>query len=76
MEKAYLKFRDDLIISQQEFEKTTYYVIKDPITHKFFRIKELEYFITRQLDGKTSPEEVVKSFQEHFHIQLPLDFAH
>jgi len=73
MEKAYLKFRDDLIISQQEFEKTTYYVIKDPITHKFFRIKELEYFITRQLDGKTSPEEVVKSFQEHFHIQLPLE---
>ncbi|MFH1336623.1 MAG: efflux RND transporter periplasmic adaptor subunit [Candidatus Zixiibacteriota bacterium] len=73
MEKIYPKFRDDLIISQQEFEKTTYFVIKDPITHKFFRVKELEYYITQQLDGKTSPEEIAQSFQDHFHIQLPLE---
>ncbi len=67
------KFRDDLIISQQEFEKATYYVIKDPITQKFFRIKEFEYFIARNLDGTTSPEEVARKFQEHFNIPLPLD---
>jgi putative peptide zinc metalloprotease protein len=73
MEKPFPKFRDDLIISQQEFEKITYFVIKDPITHKFFRVKELEYFITQQLDGKTSPEEIAQSFQDHFHIQLPLE---
>jgi putative peptide zinc metalloprotease protein len=73
MAQSYPKFRNDLIISQQEFEKVTYYVIKDPITQKFFRIKEFEYFISQNLDGKTSPEEIAQKFQEHFGIRLPLD---
>ena len=73
MEKSYPKFRDDLIISRQEFEKTIYFIIKDPITNKFFRVKELEYFIAKRLDGKTSPEEITQSFQDHFHIRLPLE---
>ena len=73
MDKTYPKFRDDLIISQQEFEKITFYVIKDPITRKFFRIKEFEYFITSKLDGKTSPDLIAQSFQDRFHIQLPLE---
>jgi putative peptide zinc metalloprotease protein len=73
MNQSYAKFRDDLIISQQEFEKVTYYVIKDPITQKYFRIKEFEYFITQNLNGETSPEEIARRFQEHFKIQLPLD---
>ena len=73
METAFPKFREDLIVSRQEFEKTTFYVIKDPITRKFFRIKEFEYFITSKLDGKTSPEQVVQSFQDRFQIQLPLE---
>jgi putative peptide zinc metalloprotease protein len=73
MDESYPKFRDDLIINQQEFEKVTYYVVKDPITQKFFRIKEFEYFISQNLDGKTSPEEIAQKFQEHFNIRLPLD---
>jgi putative peptide zinc metalloprotease protein len=73
MAERYPKFRDDLITSQQEFEKITYYVIKDPITQKFFRIKEFEYFITQNLDGETSSEEIAEKFQKHFNIQLPLD---
>jgi putative peptide zinc metalloprotease protein len=73
MDQSYKKFREDLIISQQEFERVTYYVIKDPITQKFFRIKEFEYFISQNLDGKTSSEEIAQKFQEHFGIRLPLD---
>jgi biotin carboxyl carrier protein len=71
MESSYPKFRDDLIISQQEFDKVTYYVIKDPITQKFFRMKEFEYFISRNLDGESSPEQIAGRFEEHFNIQLP-----
>ena len=70
MDKTYPKFRDDLIISRQEFDKTTYYVIKDPVTQKFFRIKEFEYFITCNLDGATSEQEVVEKFERRFAIQL------
>jgi len=73
MKKSYPKFRDDLIISQQEFEKVTYFVIKDPITRKFFRIKEFEYFITQNLDGEIPPEQIAERFGKHFNIQLPLD---
>jgi len=73
MEKSYPKFRDDLIISQQEFEKVPYYVIKDPITQKFFRIKEFEYFITRKLNGEIPPEQIALSFEKHFNIRLPSD---
>ncbi|KPL00819.1 MAG: hypothetical protein AMJ91_03045 [candidate division Zixibacteria bacterium SM23_73_3] len=73
MKESYPKFRDDLIISQQKFEKITYYVIKDPITQKFFRIKEFEYFITQKLNGETPPEQIALSFEAHFNIRLPLD---
>jgi putative peptide zinc metalloprotease protein len=76
MKKSYPKFRDDLIISQQEFEKVTYFVIKDPITRKFFRIKEFEYFITQNLDGEIPPEQIAERFGKHFNIQLPLDTLH
>lgn len=73
MKENYPKFRDDLIISQQEFEKVTYYVIKDPISQRFFRIKEFEYFITQNLNGETPPEQIAQKFSQHFKIQLPLD---
>lgn len=73
MSRSHPKFREDLIISRQEFEKTTYYVIKDPVTRKFFRIKEFEYFITRNLDGETPPDEVIDRFQKRFDVKLPPD---
>ncbi|MFQ6032637.1 MAG: hypothetical protein ACE5K2_06925, partial [Candidatus Zixiibacteriota bacterium] len=73
MAQSYPKFRGDLIISQQKFEKVTYYVIKDPITRKFFRLKEFEHFITQNLDGKTPPEEIAQKFQKHFNIRLHLN---
>ncbi len=72
MENAHPKFRNDLIVSRQEFESTTYYVIKDPVTRRFFRVKEFEYFIARTLDGKTPPERIPEKFQERFGIRLPL----
>ncbi|NIN00450.1 MAG: HlyD family efflux transporter periplasmic adaptor subunit [candidate division Zixibacteria bacterium] len=73
MQEGYPRFRDDLIISQQEFEKVTYFVIKDPVTQKFFRIKEFEYFICQNLDGKSSPEQIAQRFEGRFEIQLPLE---
>ncbi len=70
MAGEYPKFRDDLIISQQEYEGKTYYVIKDPLTNKFFRIKEPEYFITRNLDGQKSNQEIIGEFEKKFQIKL------
>jgi putative peptide zinc metalloprotease protein len=71
MEKAFPRYREDLIESQQKFEGKTYFVIKDPLTSKFFRIKEYEHFITQKLDGKTSLEKVKEEFEKNFQILLP-----
>ncbi|HVP36781.1 MAG TPA: efflux RND transporter periplasmic adaptor subunit [Terriglobales bacterium] len=70
MAGEYPKFRKDLIISQQEFEGKTYYVIKDPITRKFFRLKEPEYFITQNLDGEKSNQQIIEEFEKKFQIKL------
>ena len=51
VENSHPKFRNDLIVSRQEFESTTYYVIKDPVTRRFFRVKEFEYFIAEKFDA-------------------------
>jgi len=72
MAGEYPKFRKDLIISQQEYEGKTYYVIKDPITRKFFRLKEPEYFITQNLDGAKSNQEIIQEFERKFQVKLDL----
>jgi len=43
--------RRDLLISVHAAEAGTNYVVKDPITRRFFRLGETEHLIARQLDG-------------------------
>lgn len=47
------------------------YVVKDPVTRKFFRLKEHEAFIASKLDGATSPEEICSAFKATFRATLP-----
>ena len=70
MAEEYPKLRKDLIVTSEIFEEKTYYVIKDPITKRFFRIKEPEYLILQRLDGKTSPEEIIRILKEQFDLIL------
>ena len=70
MPEKFPKFRTDLIITSQKFAGETFYVLKDPLSQKFFRIKEWEYFITQNLDGKTPAEEIINRFQEKFNLSL------
>ncbi|MDV2503917.1 MAG: efflux RND transporter periplasmic adaptor subunit [bacterium] len=72
MDASKLKIRDDLILSRQEHRGTTYFVVKDPLTRRFFRFKEPEHFLIRLLDGEHSPEEIREKFeQEYGDDQLP-----
>jgi putative peptide zinc metalloprotease protein len=70
MDWDYPKLRDDLIITLQIFQDVTYYVIKDPLTNKYFRVKEPEHFILRKLDGKTDFKEISSDFEAKFGIPL------
>jgi putative peptide zinc metalloprotease protein len=73
MAEEYPKLRKDLIITSEIFEGKTYYVIKDPITKRFFRIKEPEYLILQRLDGETSTEEVIRILKEQFDLILTFE---
>jgi putative peptide zinc metalloprotease protein len=59
-----LMLRPDLVIEALEQEGSLRYVIKDPRTNRFFRVKPLEHFLVSQFDGETSSEEVRRRASE------------
>src|SRR5439155_22503141 len=62
------KLRDDLVISQQETKEGTGFVVKDPATGRFFRLKEVEHFIARQLNGSTPLDAIRETVEEKFGV--------
>lgn len=48
-----LRLRPDLVIEPVEEEGALYFVIKDPASERFFRVKPLEHFLISQFDGAT-----------------------
>jgi len=57
------RLRSDLTVSHQQVAGATRCVVKDPISGRFFRFGELEWFIAKQLDGET-PLDMVRSRTE------------
>ena len=57
----YPGLRPDLIISSQKMTDRNILVIKDPVTGKFFQLKEMEYFIANLFDGKTRNKSIADS---------------
>jgi putative peptide zinc metalloprotease protein len=64
------KFRNDLTMSRQETAAGTFFVVKDPVSGSFFRLREAEQFIARQFDGKTPVEIVRQRTEEKFAATL------
>lgn len=64
------RFRTDLTVAQQQTQETPVFVVKDPLTGRFFRLKEPEYFIARQLDGATSLEAIRHRVEEKYGAAL------
>jgi len=58
--------RRDLRISGHSFRKHRSYVVKDPISLKYYRWGEREHFISRLLDGRNNIETVLLRLQEAF----------
>jgi putative peptide zinc metalloprotease protein len=42
----------DLDVTPQKYEGRTYYVVKDPVTLRYYRFKEQEYFLLGFMDGE------------------------
>jgi multidrug resistance efflux pump len=64
--EAFLKLREDLVFQRREAGGSVDFVAKQPDSGRFFRLREVEHFIARQLDGNTGPQEVCRRVEERF----------
>jgi putative peptide zinc metalloprotease protein len=61
-----LRVRADLQTTPQKYEGKTHYVVKDPVSLRYYRFNEQEHYVIRQLDGTHTLEETQKSFEKEF----------
>jgi len=58
--------RSDLNIEAQKYEGRTYFVLKDPVSLRYYRLKENEHFLLQFLDGKHTLEEAQKAYEKRY----------
>ena len=61
-----LQARKDIQVEEQIYEGQTYYTAKDPLTLRYYRMKELEYFIFTLLDGTREVKDIQAAVEERF----------
>ncbi len=61
-----LHCRPDLIATPQSYQGRDYWVIKDPISLKYYRFEEEEHAILQMLDGNLSPDQIKRRFDYRF----------
>ena len=61
-----LRVRADLGITPSKYEGKTHYVVKDPVSLRYYRFNEQEYFVVKHFDGKHTLEETQKAFEREF----------
>lgn len=58
--------RSDLTAVQQTYQGRDYWVVKDPLTLKYFRFEEEEFRLLKMLDGVASPDQIKLRFDYDF----------
>src|SRR6202142_1636876 len=61
-----LRVRGDLAVTPQKYEGRTFYVIKDPVSLRYYRFKEQEYFLLNLMDGTHTNDDAQKEFEKRF----------
>src|SRR5438552_11886581 len=61
-----LRIRGDLGITPQKYEGRTYYVVKDPVSLRYYRFKEQEHFLIGLMDGGHTLDDAQKKFEQRF----------
>ena len=68
-----LELRADLVIAPVEEEGASFFVIKDPSSNRYFRVKPLEHFLITQFDGKTPLETIRRRASEEKNVLVSED---
>lgn len=66
------KLREDLVIVEQRYRGQQTYIVKDPVTHKYFRFKPLEVMVMQQFTGEHGAAELAAGLAEQ---GLPISAA-
>lgn len=61
-----LRRRPDLGVTPQKYEGKTFYVVKDPISLRYYRFKEQEHFLLNIMDGGHTLDQAQKDFEKRF----------
>jgi putative peptide zinc metalloprotease protein len=61
-----LRTRSDLQISIQQYEGRYCQVVKDPVSLKYYRFNQHEFYIFSRLNGKNSLEDIRLQFEKEF----------
>src|SRR5215469_6282650 len=61
-----LRLRSDLNIAPQKYEGRTYYVVKDPVSLRYYRFKEQEHFLIGLMDGTHTLDDAQKQYEKRF----------
>lgn len=64
-----LRCRRDLEVNEQQFQGRRYWVLKDPLTLKYFRFEEEEYQLLQMFDGVATPTVIKQTFDARFSPQ-------
>lgn len=64
--KIRVLLRRDLSFSTQKYEGRTFYVVKDPVSLRYYRFKEHERFLLGYMDGGHTLEDAQKAFEQRF----------
>lgn len=61
-----LRMRPDVSANRQVYQGREYWVVKDPISLKYYRFEEEEYSILKMLDGRLSADQIKRKFDYQY----------
>src|SRR4051812_4920335 len=61
-----IRLRRDLSIEPQKYEGRTFFVIKDPVSLRYYRLKDNEHYLLQFMDGKRTLDDAQKAYEKHF----------
>ncbi len=64
--KVRIRMRRDLAIAPQKYEGRTYFVVKDPVSLRYYRFKEQEHYLIRMMDGTQTLDDAQKAYEKRF----------
>jgi putative peptide zinc metalloprotease protein len=61
-----IRLRSDLRIEPQKYEGKTYYVVKDPVSLRYYRLKDHERYLLGFMDGNQTLDDAQKAYEKQY----------